>query len=109
LAKWESARTLAESLAKRSPECPNWWFHWAFSVRREKSIPEARAVLLEASKFHPDEAVNPYNLACYSCVGGNLIGAKGFLTLALSMSEDLRKTALDDPDLDAIFGQGKII
>jgi hypothetical protein len=38
-----------------------------------------------------------------------LIGAKGFLTLALSMSEDLRKTALDDPDLDAIFGQGKII
>jgi tetratricopeptide (TPR) repeat protein len=109
LARWESARIMAESLAKRSPDNPNWWILWAFSLRREKSVAAARAVLLEASKVHPDEALISYNLACYSCVEGDLIGAKGFLTLAFSMSEDLRKTALDDPDLDAIFGRGKII
>jgi predicted Zn-dependent protease len=104
LGKWESARVLAESLAKRSPENPQWWILWAFSLRREKSVADARAVLLEASKLHPNEALIPYNLACYCCVEGDLIGTKGFLTLAFSMSEDLKKTALDDPDLDSIFG-----
>jgi hypothetical protein len=109
MARWESARVMAESLAKCSPENPNWWILWAFSLRREESVAAARAVLLEASKVHSDEAVIPYNLACYSCVEGDLIGAKGLLTLALSMSEDLRKTALDDQDLDQIFVRGKII
>ena len=104
LGKWEPARVLAESLAKRSPENPQWWILWAYSLRREKSVADARAVLLEAAKLHPNEALIPYNLACYCCVEGDLIGTKGFLTLAFSMSEDLRKTALDDPDLDSIFG-----
>jgi Flp pilus assembly protein TadD len=106
LEKWESARMLAESLAGRCPENVGWWILWAYSLRREKSIQEARAVLLEASKLHPNEALIPYNLACYSCVEGDLIGTKGFLTLAFSMRKDLRETALDDPDLDAIFGAG---
>ena len=104
MGKWEPARVLAESLAKRSPENPQWWILWAYSLRREKSVADARAVLLEASTLHPNEALIPYNLACYCCVEGDLIGTKGFLTLAFSMSEDLKKTALDDPDLDSIFG-----
>lgn len=105
--KWESARILAESLAKRSPENVRWWVLWAYSLRREKSIPDARAVLLEASKVHPDEALIPYNLACYCCVEGDLIGARGFLRLAFSMNKDLRQVALDDSDLKPIFESEK--
>jgi Flp pilus assembly protein TadD len=107
LKKWESARILAESLASRSPEEVGWWVLWAYSLRREKSIPDARAVLLEASKVHPDEALIPYNLACYCCVEGDLIGAKGFLNLAFTMDRDLRQVALDDADLEPIFGSEK--
>lgn len=107
LKKWESARILAESLASRSPEEVGWWILWAYSLRREKSVAAARAVLLEASVIHPDEALIPYNLACYSCVEGDLIGANGFLNMAFSMDKDLRQVALDDPDLEPIFGAEK--
>lgn len=107
LGKWEPARVLAESLAKRSPENPQWWILWAFSLRREKSVTDARAVLLEAAKLHPNEGLIPYNLACYSCVEGDILGARGLLAFAFSMDEGLRLTALDDQDLDAIFGAGK--
>ncbi len=53
------------------------------------------------------EALIPYNLACYSCVEGDILGARGLLAFAFSMDEGLRLTALDDQDLDAIFGAGK--
>lgn len=43
LEKWESARVIAESMAKWNPENPSWWIEWAFELRREKSIHEARA------------------------------------------------------------------
>jgi tetratricopeptide (TPR) repeat protein len=105
LGKWESARVLAESLAKRSPENPNWWILWAFSLRREKSVDAARAVLLEAAAVHPDVALIPYNLACYACVLGQIEAARKLLTVAFSMDEMLKRVALDDPDLDPIFGE----
>ena len=44
------------------------------------------------------------NLACYSCVEGDVPGATSLLKKALSMEPDLREAALDDPDLDSIFG-----
>jgi predicted Zn-dependent protease len=66
LGKWESARVLAESMAKRNPENPNWWVDWAFALRREKSIHEARGVLWEAVQRHPGVPMITYNLACYA-------------------------------------------
>jgi predicted Zn-dependent protease len=104
LEKWESARVLAESLAKRFPENPSWWLHWAYSLRREKSVEAAQAVLMEAASVHPDMPLIPYNLACYSCVLGNLEAGRILLARAFSMSPHLKKKALDDPDLDPIFG-----
>jgi hypothetical protein len=105
LGKWESARILAESLAKRSPECPHWWIHWAFSLRREKSVEAARAVLLEAVVVHPEEPLIPYNLACYACVVGQLDAAYKLLQVAFSIDVTLKQVALHDQDLDPIFGE----
>lgn len=104
MGKWESARVLAESLAKRCPENPQWWILWAYSLRREKSIPEARAVLMEAASHHPDVGMIPYNLACYACVEGNIVTATALLMTAFTMEPELKKIALEDPDLDQIFG-----
>ncbi|MFZ9938455.1 MAG: tetratricopeptide repeat protein [Luteolibacter sp.] len=103
LGKWELARILAESLAKKSPENPQWWIHWAYSLRREKSVSDARPVLLEAAGHHPDVALIPYNLACYQCVEGDLMGAKAFLRQAFRMDDKLKLVALADPDLEPIF------
>jgi Flp pilus assembly protein TadD len=104
LGKWESAGILAESLAKRSPENPNWWIQWAFSVRREKSVEAAQAVMREAAQVHPDMPLIPYSLACYSCVLGDLETARTLLEKAFSMSAHLRRRAINDPDLRPIFG-----
>jgi Flp pilus assembly protein TadD len=104
MGKWEMARILAESMAKKSPEHPQWWIHWAYSLRREKSISDARAVLLEAAGHHPNVALIPYNLACYQCVEGDLMGAKAFLRQAFKMDDKLKQVALEDPDLEPIFG-----
>ena len=57
LGKWESARMLAESLAKRCPENPDWWLDWAYSLRREQTVEVAQTVLREAAALHPDEAL----------------------------------------------------
>jgi tetratricopeptide (TPR) repeat protein len=105
LKKWEPARVLAESLAKRFPENPHWWIQWAFSLRREKSVEAARAVLLEAAAVHPDVALITYNLACYASVLGHTEAARMLLTVAFSMDVMFKRIALDDPDLDQIFGE----
>ena len=105
LGKWESARVLAESLAKRSPENSYWWILWAFSLRREKSVEAARAVLLDAASIHPYEALIPYNLACYACVLGQIEAAGKLLQVAFAMDVMLKRVALDDLDLDPIFGE----
>jgi hypothetical protein len=49
-------------------------------------------------------ALIPYNLACYQCVEGDLMGAKAFLRQAFKMDDKLKQLALEDPDLEPIFG-----
>lgn len=108
LQKWESARVLAESLTKRSPENPGWWLAWSYALRREKSVEAAQRVLREASEVHPDVALIAYNLACYACVLGDLAETRTLLKIAFGMDPELRKTAIDDPDLDRIYGMEKV-
>ena len=66
---------------------------------------EARAVLMEAAAHHPNEALIPYNLGCYACVLGQMEAARKLLEQAFSMDLNLKRLALDDPDLDPIFGE----
>lgn len=105
LEKWESARVLAESLAKRSPGNPGWWIAWAYSLRREKSLTEALGVLMEAASHHPDDALIPYNQACCCSVEGDLESASAFLRQAFTMNPGLKITAIDEPDLEPIWVQ----
>lgn len=104
LGKWESARVLAESLAKRSPENAAWWIEWAYAARRECSVEAGRSVLLEAFKIHPGVALIAYNLGCYACVLGEVEVACNLLTHAFGIDSSLKRVALDDPDLDRIYG-----
>ena len=102
LKQWETCRVLAESLAKRSPENPDWWLSWSFSLRREQSVEAARIVLRKAAGIHPNVALIAYNLACYACVLGDIGEAKELLKRAFAMDGRFREMALEDPDLDAV-------
>lgn len=103
LGKSESARVLAESLAKRSPENPGWWLSWSYALRRERSVNEAQAVLRKASEIHPNVALIAYNLACYACVLGDLAESRTLLKIAFNMDDSSKHMALDDPDLEPLW------
>jgi predicted Zn-dependent protease len=102
--RWKFARVLAESQAKRLPENPAWWLHWAYALRRERSIIDARGVLWEAAQRHPACALIQYNLACYAAVLGETDEAKVLLAKAILLDDGLRAIAIDDPDLELMFG-----
>jgi tetratricopeptide (TPR) repeat protein len=103
LGKWEAARMLAESLAKQFPENPHWWLLWSYALRREQSVETAQSVLREALAIHPDVGMIAYNLACYACVLGDLEETRALLHIAFPLDPSLRKTALDDPDLEPLW------
>ena len=103
--QWKSARVLSESLARREPDNPKWWILWACSLRHEKSAADAQAVLMEASKLHPEEPLIPYNIACYLCLEGNVRAATVYLHQAFTMEPRLSKTAYRDPDLAELWKQ----
>ena len=99
---WEAGRMLAESLAKRSPENPDWWLSWSFSLRREQSVEAARFVLRKAAAIHPDVALIAYNLACYASVRGEIAEAMELLKRAFALDGKFREMAVEDPDLDPV-------
>ena len=63
----------------------------------------ARAVLLGAREAHPNEPIVFFNLACYNSQLGNLEEAKEHLARAIAIDGNVRKMALDDPDLEPIW------
>lgn len=108
LEKWEAARIDAEAMTRRNPKNSGWWISWAYALRREKSVEEAREILREALQLHPDELMISYNLACYASVLGELDEARRLLKRVFSEDSDFRAMAVEDPDLVAFFSAGGI-
>lgn len=103
LEKWQAARIDAETMAGRHPDNPSWWISWAYALRREKSIHEARGILLQAAELHPGEPMIFYNLACYASVLGELEEARGLLERVIAEDSTFREMAMKDPDLIPVF------
>jgi Flp pilus assembly protein TadD len=103
LGRWQAARADAETMARRDPGNPSWWISWAYALRRESSIQEAREILLRATELHPRELMISYNLACYASVLGELDEARGLLERVVSEDSGFRELAMNDPDLIPIF------
>jgi tetratricopeptide (TPR) repeat protein len=66
-------------------------------------VEAAQRVLREARAIHPNVGMIAYNLACYACMLGDLEEARILLQIAFSLDPLLRKTALDDPDLEPLW------
>ncbi len=107
--KWTEGLQAARALIHAAPDRASGWLHQAYALRRVPggSVQEAQAALLPAHSQFPKEAIIPYNLSCYACQLGQLLEARDWLKKAIAIGGDLsvKKMALEDPDLEALWGE----
>lgn len=103
LGKWELLQVVSQKLVEFEPTNVDWIISYAYATRRAESIEAARAILTEAKKRFPREAVIVFNLACYECQLGHLDAAKDHLKRAFAIDSAWRPAALDDIDLEPIW------
>jgi len=103
--KWELAAETAQTLCQLLPYRPFGWIHLAYSLHELKRTREAYNVLLPVADKFPEEYILRYNLACYACQLGNIEEARQWLekAIALAGSSEVKKTALNDPDLQPLW------
>jgi Flp pilus assembly protein TadD len=100
--KWSAVAEVARYLVDLEPENAAWWINLAYATRRADSIDKAQAVLLQARKLHPENAIIAFNLSCYACVTGHVEQAKTHLKHAMALDSKIRALALRDEDLQTL-------
>ena len=96
---WPGVRDLARELARRDPDEAAVWITWAYATRRAESLAAAEKILQEAELHHPAEPTIQFNLGCYACQRGDLIGARARVDRAIALDENFAVLAATDPDL----------
>ena len=102
---WPACVDIAKTLTKAAPDMPQSWIHHAFALHELKRTREAFDVLSSVVEKFPAEATIPYNLACYSCQLGDLVGARDWLAQAYQLgdAQKWKVTAMADPDLAPLW------
>lgn len=99
---WETAARVSRSLCEMHPDRVDTWVSYAYAVRRHENILSAHTILLQAIERFDEDAIIPYNLACYECQLGNNEKAKKYLKRAISLDNSYRTLALEDEDLETL-------
>lgn len=100
---WKMAVKWGERFATRYPEIESGWIGWAYALREQQKIEEAKAVLIEAEPRHGKKsALLHFNLACYHALLGDLKVARERLERACKLDVRFRDESLTDPDLAAL-------
>jgi tetratricopeptide (TPR) repeat protein len=105
--KWDYAIEIARAISDVIPDNPFGHFHLAYGLHELERTSEAYDVLIAVVDKFPAEHLIRYNLACYSCRLGRLKEAYQWLEKAINLAgrDDVRQTALDDPDLEELWIQ----
>ena len=103
--KWSLMEVVARELWKRHPDEPDYWTNLAWAVRRSDSMVSARDILLEAVERFPGDAMTNYNLGCYACQLGDIQQAKERVRRAIELDAKFKLLALDDADLEPLWGK----
>jgi Flp pilus assembly protein TadD len=105
--QWGAAAEIAGKLTELEPREAGAWISLAYATRRKNGggIPAARAILVQAQRNFPKEAIIAYNLACYDCQLGDLIAAKAWLDKACHLGDvhTVKRMARQDPDLEPLW------
>jgi hypothetical protein len=106
---WMAAQEFARMLVAKAPELLSGWIHLGYSIRRalDGGLQPAWDALFPAMEKFPDEAIIPYNLACYACQLQQPDKARILLKRAMSLGgrDQIKKMALNDPDLKPLWKQ----
>jgi predicted Zn-dependent protease len=102
--EWGPAVEIAEAFRQAKPDSPFGFVHLAYALHEMKRTQEAQDVLLPVLDKFRDEFIIRYNLACYACQLGDGEGAWRWLekSMALSDPDEVKRMALNDPDLEPL-------
>lgn len=103
--RWQDALPLGEALCDLDPDEPQYFIQYAYALREVNRIEDARAVILDGPEALEQSALFYYNLACYEALLGEGQVALATLQRAFHLDADLKKTALNDSDLESIRDQ----
>jgi len=104
--RWDIVEGLSRKLLAIDPENAGAWITLGCAIRRTDSVTAARDLLRGlVEKFGAAHAVFHYNLACYHCLLGETAAARESLANACRMDAAFKETALDDPDLKAMWDE----
>ena len=108
---WQGGLRVARSLLEVAPEKSSGWLHQAYALRRVAGggLEEAWKALLPAAEKFPKVELIAYNLSCYACQMNQLDNARQWFKRAWSVGdkEQVRKRALQDDDLQALWSEIK--
>ena len=104
--QWQACVELAELLVRISPSEAAGYLHRSFALHELKRTQEAFDLLYPVAQRFPEEAVIPYNLACYACQLGHLEQAQDWLKECYDRTDDeahWQLQARHDPDLTPLW------
>lgn len=103
--RWEAALGIAKAIAKIAPDRPFGWLHVSYTMHELGRTKEAWEHLVAVAEKFPKLPTILYNLACYACRLGHLEDSKKLLAKAFEYDggKDLKKMALEDPDLEPLW------
>lgn len=104
---WTTALNLAKAICQLEPNHLFSRIHQAYGFAPSKRDSEATDITPAAPIRLPHLFAVPYNLACYACLLGNLEEAWEWLKMAIEMTDldEIRKLALNDLDLEPLWGK----
>ena len=106
--KWDACLDIATALTTMTPKRRFGWIHRAYALDKLGRTQEAKDLLLSVANDFEDNATMPYHLAQYCARLGQIDQAKQWLGKALLAAdgleevENLRKRAMEDPDLEPL-------
>lgn len=99
---WPMAAEAAFHLSQMEPGDARWPLLQGYCLAEADLVKEALAVVERAGPLFPEDALYPYNAACYFCRLGKLGLAQERLALAFTLDPELEASALEDPDLQPL-------
>lgn len=101
--RWEEMADLSRDLAKDHHDQTQWWVHWAYALREQQQVKEAKEVALRGLERHPDEPILHFNLACYLSLLGEFDEASDHMNRAISLDKRFEEESVQDPDLVGLW------
>lgn len=101
--QWDCVAEDARRLLALDQDNVSAWVALGCALRRLDGVAAAKQLLLKADQLHgATHAVIAYNLACYTCLLGELEVAKAYFARACRTDTSFKAAGLTDPDLEGI-------